>query len=199
MSEPRPVDRPTSWPVETTRDLHRDAWVLALREDRVRRPQHPEDEPFARLVLEHPGAVVVLAVDDRRRARCLWQYRHPVGRVLVELPAGLMDGEGEEPEEVARRELREETGLAAGSWTHLTTTWSSPGVSTEVVHHYLATDLSDVGTGGFEPAHEEAEMVAGWVPFDDLLAAVLEGRVGDGPLAVSVLTAHVRGLVGGSR
>ncbi len=200
MSENPPLaDRPESWPVDSTRDLHRDHWVLSLREDRIRRPEHPEDEPFRRLVLEHPGAVIVLAVDDQDRVRCLWQYRHAAHRLFVELPAGLMDEGDETPEEVARRELREETGLEATGWTHLTTTWSSPGISEEVMHHFLATGLTDVGRGDFVAAHEEAEMVAGWVPFDDLLAAVLEGRVGDGPLVVAVLTAHARGLVGGPR
>ena len=200
MSDHPPLaDRRESWPVSTTRDLHRDSWVVSLREDRIRRPEHPEDEPFRRLVLEHPGAVIVLAVDDEQRARCLWQYRHAALRTFVELPAGLMDADGESPEEVARRELREETGLEAATWTHLTTTWSSPGISEEVMHHFLATDLTDVGQGDFEPAHEEAEMEAGWVPFADLVEAVLDGRVGDGPMVVAVLAAHARGLVGGPR
>lgn len=197
--DPPLEDRRESWPVDSTRDLHRDPWVVSLREDRIRRPEHPEDEPFRRLVLEHPGAVIVLAVDDQDRVRCLWQYRHAAHRVFVELPAGLMDSGDESPEEVARRELREETGLEAGSWTHLTTTWSSPGISEEVMHHFLATDLRDTGRGDFEPAHEEAEMVAGWVPFADLVEAVLDGRVGDGPMVVAVLAAHARGLVGGPR
>ncbi len=110
-----------------------------------------------------------------------------------------MDGDAghpEEPVEVARRELREEAGVEAGSWTHLGTTWSSPGISQELVHHFLARDVRDVGRGGFEPQHEEADMSAGWVPVADLLEAVLAGRIGDGPLVVSLLTAHARGLLG---
>ena len=189
-----------SWPVSATRDLHRDAWVIALREDRIARPEHPEDEPFRRLVLEHPGAVIVLAVDDDERVLCLWQYRHPARRVFVELPAGLIDGDADEtPEQVARRELREEAGLEAARWTHLTTTWSSPGISEEVMHHFVARGLTDVGRGDFEPEHEEAEMRTGWVPFADLVAAVLEGRIGDAPLVVAVLAAQARGLVGAER
>ena len=200
MSDLPPLhDVETAWPVESSRDLHRDDWVMALRQDRVRQPGHDDEEAFGRLVLEHPGAVIVLAVDDEDRVLVLWQYRHPAGRVFVELPAGLIDGDtghAEEPVEVARRELREEAGLEAGSWTHLTTTWSSPGISTERIHHFLAREVRDVGRGDFEPRHEEAEMTAGWVPAADLREAVLAGRVGDGPLVVSLLTAHVRGLLG---
>ncbi len=189
-----------TWPVTATRDLHRDGWVVALREDRITRPEHPEEEPFRRLVLEHPGAVIVLAVDDDERVLCLWQYRHAARRVFLELPAGLMDGDaGESPEDVARRELREEAGLEAATWTHLTTTWSSPGISEEVMHHFVARGLHDVGRGDFEPEHEEAEMRTGWVPFTDLVDAVLDSRVGDGPLVVAVLAAQARGLVGAER
>lgn len=188
-------DEPMTWPVSESQDLHRDGWVVALRADRVRRPGHPEEEPFRRIVLEHPGAAVVLAVDDDERVLCLWQYRHAAGRRFVEIPAGLIDHEGEEPLEVAQRELAEEAGLAAREWTHLLTTYSSPGISAEVAHIFLARGLSEVGRGDFELVHEEAEMVAGWVPFAELLAAVLDGRVGDAPVVQAVLAAQARGLV----
>lgn len=191
------ADAPERWPVESSEDLHRDRWVVALRADRVRRPgAPPEEATFRRLTLEHPGAVIVLAVDDDERVLCLWQYRHPTGHRFVELPAGLLDAEGEAPEDVARRELAEEAELEAGSWTHLATTWTSPGISAERIHAYLARDLAPVGRGDFAPRHEEADMERAWVPFDELLAAVLDGRTTDAPLAVAVLLAHARGLVG---
>lgn len=200
--EDRPVwaralrDAPAEWPVESSRDLHRDDWVVALREDRLRRPGAPASEgAFRRLVLEHPGAVVVLAVDEDDRVLCLWQYRHAARHRFVELPAGLVDAGGESPEEVARRELVEEAELEAESWTHLATTWSSPGVSDERVHTFLARGLRHVDRGDFAPAHEEADMEVAWVPFSELLRAVVEGRVTDAPLAVAVLLAHTRGLV----
>jgi 8-oxo-dGTP pyrophosphatase MutT (NUDIX family) len=189
-------DEPMTWPVSTSQDLHRDGWVVALRADQVRRPGHPEEEPFRRIVLEHPGAAVVLAVDDDERVLCLWQYRHAAGRRFVEIPAGLLDHAGEAPLEVAQRELAEEAGLAATQWTHLLTTYSSPGISAEIAHIFLARGLSEVGRGDFELVHEEAEMIAGWVPFAELLAAVLDGRVGDAPVVQAVLAAQARGLVG---
>lgn len=183
-----------SWPVVGTADLHRDDWIVALRADMVTAPSG--GEPFRRLVLEHPGAAVVLAVDDEERVVCVSQYRHPARRRFVELPAGLCDGDGEDPLEVARRELREETLLAAGEWTHLTSAYSSPGISAELIHYYLARGLSDVDRGDFELVHEEADMEVFRVPFTDLLAAVLDGRITDAPVIVAVLAAHARGLVG---
>lgn len=188
------ADEAASWPVVDSEDLHRDGWVMALRADRLHRPEDPE--VFRRLVLEHPGAVVVLALDDADRVLVLRQYRHPVRRRLLELPAGLLDGVDEEPVEVARRELQEEAGYEAGSWTRLLAAYSSPGISEELIHYFLARDLREVGIGDFEQRHEEADLTVEWVPFDDLLEAVLQGRTEDGPLAIAVLTHAVQRLRG---
>jgi 8-oxo-dGTP pyrophosphatase MutT (NUDIX family) len=191
-----PADEHESWPVDDTTDLHRDDWVMALRSDRIRRPGHPGEEPFARLVLEHPGASIVLAVDEQERVFCLRQYRHPVRRRLVELPAGLLDQGDEDPLEVAKRELVEEAALEAGEWTHLASTYSSPGIIAEVQHFYLARDLSPADRGDFELQHEEADMETFWAPYDELLAAALDGRVQDAPLVLALLAAQARGLAG---
>jgi ADP-ribose pyrophosphatase len=193
MSTPELADRDEEWPVESSTDLFRDDWVMALRADTIRRPDHEDGETFERLVLEHPGAVIVLAVDDDDRVLCLRQYRHPARRRFVELPAGLCDVDGEDPLEVAQRELREEAGLAAGEWTHLTSAYSSPGISAEQMHFYLATDLRHVDRGDFVAEHEEAEMETFWAPFDDLRSAVLAGRLTDVPLVVAILMAEARG------
>jgi len=174
-----------SWPVEDSTDLHRDGWVMALRADRITRPEG--GEPFRRLVLEHPGAAVILAVDDEERVLCLRQYRHPARRRLVELPAGLLDAEGEDPLDVAKRELREETAHVAEEWSALATAYSSPGISAEVMHYFLARGLTETDRGGFQLEHEEADMELLWIPVDDLVDGVLDGRVSDGPLALAVL------------
>ena len=195
MSKQPLTDEPEEWPVASSTDLHRDDWVMALRADHVHRPGHTEAEPFRRLVLEHPGAVIVLAVDEEDRVLCLRQYRHAARRRFVELPAGLCDVAGEDPLEVARRELVEEAALEAAEWTHLTSAYSSPGISNEEMHFFLARDLTPADRGDFELEHEEADMEAFWVPFEELRAAVLDGRIGDAPVIVAVLMAHARGLV----
>lgn len=189
-------DVPESWPVVESTDLHRDGWVVALRADRVHRPGHASGTAFRRLVLEHPGAVVVLAVDEDERVVCLRQYRHPAQRRFLELPAGLLDADGEDPLDVARRELREEVGLEAAEWVPLTSAWSSPGISSELIHYYVARGLTPVDRGDFEPAHEEADMEVLRVPFDDLYRAAVEGRLGDTPVLVAVLLAAARGAAG---
>lgn len=186
-------DAPESWPVHDTEDVWRGAAPFAVRRDLVSLPG--TDQPFGRIVVEHPGAVVVFAVDDRERALVLRQYRHPAGVRFVELPAGLLDQPGEDPLEAARRELVEEAALEAAAWTHLGSIWTSPGISAERIELYLARELGHVeDRGGFEPAHEEADMTAHWVPVADLLDAVLDGRLTDGPLVTAVLAYEVRGL-----
>lgn len=183
-----------SWPVVASEQVFRDAWVIGVRRDRIRSPAAPTGRDFVRLVVEHPGAVVVLALDDERRVVCLRQYRHAVRHRLLELPAGLRDEEGEPALETARRELREEVELEADEWTPLLSTWSSPGFTTERMDLFLARGLRECSRGDFQPAHEEAEMTVLRVPFDELLAAVLDGRVSDGPVAQAVLATRVRGL-----
>lgn len=192
MTEPL-EDQPVSWPVTGSTDLHRDGWVVALRADQV---STPDGGTARRIVMEHPGAAVVLAVDDDDRAYVLWQYRHAAGHRFVEIPAGLLDGEpGEAPIEVAERELREEAQLQATDWTHLASSYPSPGITAEVQHLFLARGLSAADRGDFELHHEEADMTAAWVPFAELYDAVLAGRIGDGPVIQCVLLARARGLV----
>jgi ADP-ribose pyrophosphatase len=182
----RPLaDEPLSWPVVASDDLHRDDWVVAFRTDTVHRPEHPEDH-FRRLVVEDPGAVIVLALDEQDQVIVIRQYRHPVQMRLVELPAGKLDMDGEDPLVAAQRELREEVGLRARDWTHLMTTYASPGITAETHALYLARGL-EVVDRDFDPHHEEADMTVERVPFDDLLDAVLDGRVADAPLITAVL------------
>jgi ADP-ribose pyrophosphatase len=190
------ADAPEHWPVEQSEDLYRSKLPFALRADVVRRPEQLDEEPFTRVVLEHPGAVVVLAVDDDESVLCLRQYRHPARMRMLELPAGLLDVAGEDPETTARRELLEEAGLEAEDWTPLVSAYSSPGITTEEIHYFLARRLRQADRGDFQPTHEEADMETLWVPYDELLAACLDGRVHDAPVLIAVLTARTRGLIG---
>jgi ADP-ribose pyrophosphatase len=180
-------DEAESWPVHGTEDIWRGAAPFAVRRDLVSLPGH--DETFGRVVVEHPGAVVVLAVDDEERALVLRQYRHPCAMRFVELPAGLLDVPDEDPLPAARRELLEEGAVEAADWRHLNTIYNSPGISSERIEIYLARQLTHVpDRGGFELAHEEADMTLHWVPVSELLAGVLARTLTDGPLVTAVLT-----------
>ncbi len=182
-------DTPGAWPVVDTTDLHRDGWVVALRRDRIHPPGRDDAESFGRLVVEHPGAAMVLALDERdgvEQVCLIRQYRHPGGATFVELPAGICDVAGEDPVETAKRELREEVALEASEWRHLLTTYPSVGITSEVHHLYVARGLRAVETD-YVAEHEEAHLEVLWAPFDDLLAAVLDGRVQEGPVAIAAL------------
>lgn len=110
--------------------------IFALRADEV---SMPGGKSARREVVEHYGAVAVVALDDDGNVVLVYQYRHPLGRRLWELPAGLLDLGGEPPEVTAARELEEEVGLAASDWRVLVDLDSTPGFSDESVRVYLAT------------------------------------------------------------
>jgi ADP-ribose pyrophosphatase len=140
--------------------------------------------------VRHPGAVGVLALDETERVLLLRQYRHPVGYELWELPAGLLDVDGEPALDAARRELAEETDLAARRWDVLIDWFNSPGGMDEAIRVYLARDLQDVPHADrFEREHEEADMPMAWVPLEEARDAVLTGRLHNPTAVVGVLAA----------
>jgi 8-oxo-dGTP pyrophosphatase MutT (NUDIX family) len=164
-----------------------DGHVISLRRDTVAMPGGGHS---VREVVAHPGAVAVVAVDDEGRVVLLRQYRHPVGRYLWELPAGLRDSDGEPPLETAKRELAEEVLLAAERWSLLTTTYSSPGFSDELVLVYLAEGLSDVARPeGFTVEHEELDMTIERVPLADAVQRVFDGDIRNASAVVGLLAA----------
>ena len=175
------------WPVVSSEDVLRGSAPFAVRRDVITTPEGGEE--FTRVAVEHPGAVVVLAVDEHERALVLRQYRHPARMRVVELPAGLLDEPGEDPLAAARRELLEEGALEAEEWAHLSTIHSSPGISDERIEIYLARGLREVpDRGGFVLEHEEADMSLHWVPVADLLEAALARRLTDAPVIIALLT-----------
>jgi 8-oxo-dGDP phosphatase len=182
-----PPDAPGLWPVEATRDLYRGDWIVALRKDTIRDPGSPDGPVFDRWVLEHPGAVIVLAVDEAERVACVRQYRHPAAGTYLELPAGLRDTDGEDPLTTAQRELLEEVELVASEWRELFALWPSAGITAERHVFFLARGLTPGDRGDFALEHEEAAMEMVWVPVDDLVEAVLDGRVTEEPISVAVL------------
>ena len=117
--------------------------------------------------------------------------RHPIRSRDWEIPAGLLDIEGESPLETARRELGEEVDLAASDWQPLVSIFTTPGGNDEVVHVFLARGLSPMSEAHAR-ADEEADIRIEWVPLADAVTAVLEGRMRNGILATGVLAAAER-------
>ncbi|GAB3412120.1 NUDIX hydrolase [Schumannella luteola] len=148
------------------------------------------DGELTREFVAHTGAVAVLALDEQDGVLLINQYRHPIRTRDWELPAGLLDIEGEDPQTAAARELAEETDLAAAEWEPLATFHTTPGGSDELLRVYLARGLSSVEA--FDRGEEEAQIVRRWVALDEVVAAVLAGRLSNSILQIAVLTAHAR-------
>ena len=159
--------------------------IFALRRDEVRMPG---GNVAKREVVEHYGAVAIVAMDDSKNIPMVYQYRHTFRRRLWELPAGLLDVAGEPPHLTAARELQEEVGLQAGTWRVLVDLNTAPGFSDESVRVYLATELSEVDR---PQAHdEEADMTMRWVPIDQAARLVLAGEVLNSIAVAGILAAH---------
>ena len=141
--------------------------------------------------VDHPGAVAVLVLDEEGRALLIQQYRHPVRSRDWEIPAGLLDVEGEDPLLAAKRELGEEADLTASDWSHLVTYHSSPGGSNELITVFLARGISAT-EASYRRTEEEADILVRWVPLDDVIAGVLSGKLQNSILAIAVLAAHAR-------
>ncbi len=159
--------------------------IFALRKDQVRMPG---GKVVGREVVEHFGAVAVLAMDEDGKIPMVYQYRHPIGRRLWELPAGLLDIDGEAPHLTAARELQEEAGLAARTWQVLVDIVSTPGFSDESVRVYLATGLSDVGRP--DSHDEEADMRLEWIPITEAVRQVFAGEIVDSLAVSGILAAY---------
>ena len=174
-----------------SRVLHRGHYVI-FREDTV---VDPDGGRHQRDIVDHPGAVAVVAIDgdDLLLVR---QYRHAAGRILLEIPAGtldrLPDGGVEDPELAAPRELAEETGYRAATWRRLGLFWTAPGFASEAMTLYLATDLTSVdGYAGPEP-DERLDLVR--MPWLEAVAAAERGDFADGKTVAGVLwVARLRG------
>ncbi|MGB9307410.1 MAG: NUDIX hydrolase [Mycobacterium sp.] len=168
----------------TSETLHRGN-IFALRRDQVRMPG---GNIATREVVEHYGAVAIVAMDDDHNIRMVYQYRHTFGRRLWELPAGLLDVAGEPPHLSAVRELEEEVGLQAHTWQVLVDLNTAPGFSDESVRVYLATGLTEVGRP--EAHDEEADMTMRWVRIDEAARLVLGGEVLNSIAVAGILAAH---------
>ncbi|MFA5800976.1 MAG: NUDIX hydrolase [Thermoleophilia bacterium] len=154
--------------------------IISLRVDDV---ELPDGSRSIREVIEHPGAAVIIPIDSEGRVRLVRQYRDAAAHEMLEVPAGKLRP-GEEPADCARRELAEELGLLAGRLTHLATYYSSPGFCDEILHAFMAEDLSSVEGESdreefLEPDSRPLE------PVGDLV-----GELEDAKSIIGVLLAH---------
>jgi 8-oxo-dGTP pyrophosphatase MutT (NUDIX family) len=182
------TDVPEQWPVAGS-IRHFRSHIVGVRTDRV---EMPEGDISDRDVVEHPGAVAIVALDEQDRVLMIRQYRHPVGRLLWEIPAGLRDVDGEPVCVTAERELLEEAGYRALDWHVLTDYFSSPGMTDERLRVFLARGLTEVphAERNFVPEHEEAHLRLAWVPLDQAVGLILGGDLHNGPAIVGILSAY---------
>lgn len=173
-------DTPASYPVSSSELVYRSGHVIDVRREQV---QMPTGDVAMRDVVQHPGAVAVIPVDEQDRLLLLRQYRHPVRHLLWETPAGLLDEPGEDPLEAAKRELFEEAHVRAERWNVLLDVFTSPGMSSEAVRIYLARGVTEADGPRHAGQHEEADMPVAWVHVDEAVALALAGALHN-PLTV---------------
>jgi 8-oxo-dGTP pyrophosphatase MutT (NUDIX family) len=181
-------DSEQSWVVSRSEPKY-DSPYVSLRIDTI---VDPEGAEHARAVVRPNGAVGVLALDDEDRVLLVEQYRHPVGRRLLEIPAGTLDVGGEGALDAAVRELAEEADLVADEWEPLLGLLATPGYSTEHWQVFRASDLHAVADADRTAREaEEADMAQWWLPFDQAVDAVLAGRISDAMTVAAILSAQV--------
>ncbi|WP_442575327.1 NUDIX domain-containing protein [Microbacterium sp. F51-2R] len=187
MTAGAPADDLRDEPVDpdvVSSDVVYDGVVWDVRRDTFR---YNGDE-IIREYVDHTGAAAIVAIDDDGKVLLIQQYRHPIRHRDWEIPAGLLDVTGESPLETAQRELKEEADLTASDWEPLVSIFTTPGGNDEVVHLFLARGLSPIAEAHAREA-EEADIRVEWVPLQDAVTGVLEGRLRNGILAAGVLAA----------
>jgi len=183
-------DDPKPWETLDSTYLSRKPW-LTLRRDRVRLPNGAVIEDYN--VLEYPDWINVVAVTRDARVVLVRQYRHGLGAVHYELPAGVCDPDDSGPEETARRELLEETGYGGGDWGSLMTLSANPGTHANLTHSFLATDVEWIA----EPRLEETEDIRVHLVELEKLRAILAGGGVVQALHAAPLWRYLYGLAAG--
>jgi ADP-ribose pyrophosphatase len=173
--------------VVETEVLHQGAY-LDLRIDTIERA---DGSRAKREIVGHPGAVAIVAIDPNEQVLLVRQFRLAAGRVMLEIPAGTLDrdpvsGEVEKPDLAAARELEEETGYRAGRWEKLAGFWTAPGFATELMHLYLASDLTPARADRLGPDEDE-RLELDRLTWDDALEAVGRGEIADAKSIVGLL------------
>ncbi|MFG2072850.1 NUDIX domain-containing protein [Nonomuraea maritima] len=190
-------DTPETWDVVASKPRF-SGYVIDVVTDSVKMPG---DEVADRDYVVHPGAVAVLALDERQRVLMIRQYRHPARQLMWELPAGLRDVPGEPLVETAARELAEEAGYRAATWDTLLDLRTSPGMSDERIRVFLARDLTPIpeGENTFVAHYEEIGMPVEWVPLGDAVDKALMGMIHNSPAVAGILAAYAASAEGYAR
>lgn len=170
-----------------TREYRFNGRIINLRTDRVRLPNGAE---AGREVVEHPGGVCVAPLTDDHELLFVRQYRYPYEEVVLELPAGKRDKNGEEPLECGKRELQEETGAVADEYVFLGKVYPTPGFCNEIIYLYLARGLD---FGDARPDEDEFVEVER-IPLERAVEMVMSGEIVDAKTQIAVLkTARLLG------
>jgi len=135
-----------------------------------------------REIVVHPGASAILPIIEPGKILMVRQYRHPVGEVLLEIPAGTLKP-GEDPMACAARELEEETGYRAGKLAHLITVYPTPGYSSEILHIYLARDLRR----GVQAPEMDENISIVEMSINQVLDGIRDGKIRDSKTIVATL------------
>ena len=144
-------------------------------------------ESAAREVVDHPGGVAVLALDDDNNVLAVTQYRYPFGRTTLEIPAGKLDHPGEDPYAAGLRELEEETGAVPGRYESLGRILPSPGCYGEILHLYLARDLRMAA----QHLDEDEFLNVERIPFAEMVRRCLSGEIEDAKTVAAVLKGKI--------
>jgi 8-oxo-dGTP pyrophosphatase MutT (NUDIX family) len=171
-------------PAQLKSVAHHRGRVVTVYSDRLR---FDNGQEYDIDMIRHPGASAIVAVDDQRRVCLVSQYRHGIEDFLWEIPAGKLDG-GERPDIAAVRELAEEAGVAAQHWESLGVYLPAPGLLTEKVYLFMALRL----TKGEAAPESDEELELQWLPLEEAVRMVLDGRLDDGKTALALLRAHAR-------
>lgn len=147
--------------------------------------EYPSGSRSVREVAEHIGGGVALAVFPDRRIILIRQHRYPFGQFIWELPAGKLN-RGEDPLHCAQRELEEESGFRAANWRKLTAIYTSPGFCSEVLHIYMATDLSEA-PGGRKLEEGEETMTTSIVPLSEAVLMIERHEIVDSKTIIGIL------------
>ncbi|MEZ0241645.1 MAG: NUDIX hydrolase [Chloroflexota bacterium] len=161
--------------------------ILEFRVDEV---ELPDGHRSTREIAGHPGGVAIVAIDDEDHVLLVRQWRHAIGRALLEIPAGTLDrdvgGAIEDHAGAAARELEEETGYRAATWRYLGSFFTAPGFTNELMHLYLATGLSPAHADRLGPDEDE-RLELEPVPLAEAVAMAERGEIADAKSIVGLL------------